>query len=425
LYSQLALMACVALPPADLAQVGVKNTFIDVADFAPPETTELRRAQTCPEKPKRVASGLDLPMLTEEEEVSSPQSQVVTPKIPGLTARTLSTSNFVDNNDGTPDATPVHSPEPWGECRFSERTPGKGPTSPRFAATPDQTPLVAPMETQLACRQLLASFEKHFGGPMVLDQPMQVQAQASTSPPSSMPSSPEPMMQQQPLQQQPMQMQPMQMQPMQMQQQQPMQQVVPMQQMMMMPVVKLQVSGQQNNSPQYPDSFQNANQMQNVPLHQMGYPTYPPMSTSAPNRTPPVPGEQQEFDAERAKWKQMWEAEENKARWAEWEDDYAHRRPRRRRTRRVEPVAPESGCKVFVGGLGPQTTSLTLRAYFAQYGRVLDAAVLADSETKRSRGFGFVDFAGEIPAAVLEQEHVIEQRRCGVRKYEYTPQGTA
>merc|ERR1719248_452402 len=129
-------------------------------------------------------------------------------------------------------------------------------------------------------------------------------------------------MQQQPLLQQPMQMQPMQMQPMQM-----LQQEVPMQQMMMMPVVKLQVSGQQNNSPQYPDSFQNANQMQNVPLHQMGYPTYPPMSTSAPNRTPPVPGEQQEFDAERAKWKQMWEAEENKARWAEWEDDYAHRRP--------------------------------------------------------------------------------------------------
>jgi hypothetical protein len=405
--------------PADLAQVGVKNTFIDVAEFAPPETTELRRAQTCPEKPKRVPSGIDLPMLAEEEELS-PQSQVVTPKIPGLTTRSLSTSNFVEDNDGTPDATPVHSPEPWGECRFSERTQ-KGPTSPRFAATPDQTPLVAPMETQLACRQLLASFEKHFGGPMVLDQPMQMQP-ANTSPPSSMPSSPEPMMQQQPLQQQPMQMQTVQMQPMQMQQ--PMQQQQqPM--MMMMPVVKLQGLGQQNNSPQYPDSFQNANQMQNVPLHQMGYPTYPPMNGSAPNRTPPVPGEHQELDVERAKWKQMWEAEESKARWAEWEDDYAHRRPRRRRTRRVEPVAPESGCKVFVGGLGPMTTSLTLRAYFAQYGRVLDAAVLADSETKRSRGFGFVDFAGEIPAAVLEQEHVIEQRRCGVRKYEYTPQGMA
>merc|ERR1719247_3954130 len=163
------------------------------------------------------------------------------------------------------------------------------------------------METQLACRQLLASFEKHFGGTMVLDQPMQMQT---------------------------VQMQPMQM-------QQPMQQQQPM--MMMMPVVKLQGLGQQNNSPQYPDSFQNANQMQNVPLHQMGYPTYPPMNGSAPNRTPPVPGEHQELDAERAKWKQMWEAEESKARWAEWEDDYAHRRPRR-----VEPVAPESGCKVFV-----------------------------------------------------------------------------
>jgi len=221
-------------------------------------------------------------------------------------------------------------------------------------------------------------------------------------------------MQQQPLQMQPMQMQQQQMQqqPMQQQQQQPM--------MMMMPVVKLQMSAQQNNSPQYPNSFQQ------VPLHQMGYPTYPPVNSSAPNRTPPVPGEQMEFDPERAKWKAAWEEEESKQRWAEWEDlDFARRRPRRRRTRRVEPVIPESGCKVFVGGLGPQTTSLTLRAYFSQYGRVLDAAVLADSETKRSRGFGFVDFAGEIPAAVLEQEHVIEQRRCGVRKYEYTPQGMA
>jgi len=424
-------MACVALPPTDLANVGVKNTFIDVAEFAPPETTELRRAQTCPEKPKRMASGLDLPVLAEEEDASSPQSQVVTPKIPGLTARSLSTSNFVEDYDV--DLTPVHSPEPFGLSEFSQRQTPKGVTSPRFAATPDATPLVAPMETQIACRQLLASFEQHFGGPMVLDQPMQAQPMqampmqaASNSPPSSMPPSPEAMMQQQPLQMQPMQMQQQQMQQQQMQQQ-PMQQQQQQPMMMMMPVVKLQMSAQQNNSPQYPNSFQqNAGQMPVVPLHQMGYPTYPPVNSSAPNRTPPVPGEQAELDPERAKWKAAWEEEENKQRWAEWEDmDFARRRPRRRRTRRVEPVIPESGCKVFVGGLGPQTTSLTLRAYFSQYGRVLDAAVLADSETKRSRGFGFVDFAGEIPAAVLEQEHVIEQRRCGVRKYEYTPQGTA
>jgi len=409
-------MTCVALPPTDLANVGVKNTFIDV-DLAPPPTTELRRAQTCPSPRSRlgkVPSGMDLAMVTEDEELSA-QSQVVTPKIPGLTARSMSTSNFVEDYDV--DLTPVASPEPFGMSEFSEK---RSPASPRFAATPDQTPLVAPMETQAACRQLLASFQEHFGGAYVLDQPpMPAPMPAPASSAGSMPNSPEPMMQQQPLQMQPMQMQPV------MMQQQPMQQ----QQVMMMPVMKLQMSAQQNNSPQpaYPNSFQqNTNQFPVVPLHQMGYPTYPPQSSSAPNRTPPVPGEPNEFDAERAKWKAAWEDEEAKARWAEWSDlDYERRRPRRRRTRRVEPVAPESGCKVFVGGLGPQTTSLTLRSYFAQYGRVLDAAVLADSETKRSRGFGFVDFAGEIPAAVLEQDHVIEQRRCGVRKYEYTPQGLA
>merc|ERR1719262_2128847 len=108
-----------------------------------------------------------------------------------------------------------------------------------------------------------------------------------------MPSSPQPMMQQQPMQMQPMQMQPMQQQPMMMVVQQ-------------MPMVKLQMSAQQNNSPQYPASFQNTT----VPLHQMGYPTYPPVSSSAPDRTPPVPGEQMGFDSERAKWIQAWEAEE-------------------------------------------------------------------------------------------------------------------
>merc|ERR1719321_196318 len=139
---------------------------------------------------------------------------------------------------------------------------------------------------------------------------------ASNSPPSSMPPSPEAMMQQQPLQIQPMQMQQQQMQQQQMQQQPMQQQQQQQPMMMMMPVVKLQMSAQQNNSPQYPNSFQqNAGQMPVVPLHQMGYPTYPPVNSSAPNRTPPVPGEQAELDPERAKWKAAWEEEENKQRW--------------------------------------------------------------------------------------------------------------
>jgi hypothetical protein len=105
--------------------------------------------------------------------------------------------------------------------------------------------------------------------------------------------------------------------------------------------------------------------------------------------------------------------------WGEGFDNRPRRSSRRapRNTRR-DPVPPTSGGKVFVGGLGPMTSSATLRQYFAQYGRVVDAAVLTDAE-KRSRGFAFVDFEGEIPETVLHGDHVIDQRRCGVRKYAY------
>lgn len=96
------------------------------------------------------------------------------------------------------------------------------------------------------------------------------------------------------------------------------------------------------------------------------------------------------------------------------------RRARPRSRRRVEPVAPEQGVKVFVGGLSPSSTPGVLREYFGQYGRILDAAVLADGPTKRSRGFGFVEFAEKIPDGLLQRDHIIEKRRCGVRPYNYT-----
>jgi RNA-binding protein Musashi len=75
---------------------------------------------------------------------------------------------------------------------------------------------------------------------------------------------------------------------------------------------------------------------------------------------------------------------------------------------------------VFVGGLSPNTTAQKLREYFTQFGPVADAAVLTDPE-KRSRGFAFVDFADGIPPSVLDREHFIDERRCGVRKYQYSP----
>lgn len=264
------------------------------------------------------------------------------------------------------------------ELPSGESTPLVIESPQRFASTPDSTPLYAKQEATDACAQYLANLSARF-------EPLQTQPAPMVAQPAS-------------------------------------------QGVVLVPV--LTVSSAQNTSP-----FLMPSAAQNTPPAYLMQPSgaknpTPPYTmlqtpSFAPDRTPPpVSGYPAEFEEQRQKYLAQWQEEEQKAKWAEWEELGFQRRPRRRRPRRVEPVPPESGCKVFVGGLGPQTTSLTLRAYFSQFGRVLDAAVLADSETKRSRGFGFVDFAGEIPAPVLQTDHVIEQRRCGVRKYEYTPAQT-
>ena len=48
--------------------------------------------------------------------------------------------------------------------------------------------------------------------------------------------------------------------------------------------------------------------------------------------------------------------------------------------------------KLFVGGLSWNTTDEGLRGAFARYGVVVEAKVVTDRETGRSRGFGFVAF---------------------------------
>jgi len=68
--------------------------------------------------------------------------------------------------------------------------------------------------------------------------------------------------------------------------------------------------------------------------------------------------------------------------------------------------------KIFVGGLNPATTGQTLREYFATFGEVMDSKVIRDGD--KSKGFGFVQFKESIPAEVLDQTHIIDQRRCGV-----------
>ena len=51
--------------------------------------------------------------------------------------------------------------------------------------------------------------------------------------------------------------------------------------------------------------------------------------------------------------------------------------------------------KLFVGNLEYSTTETQLREMFATHGSVLSATIVADRETGRSRGFGFVEYGSQ------------------------------
>ncbi|KAL8471728.1 hypothetical protein ACS0TY_028466 [Phlomoides rotata] len=59
--------------------------------------------------------------------------------------------------------------------------------------------------------------------------------------------------------------------------------------------------------------------------------------------------------------------------------------------------------KLFVGGLSYNTDEMSLREAFAQYGEVVEARVITDRETGRSRGFGFVTFTSSESASSAMQ----------------------
>ena len=60
--------------------------------------------------------------------------------------------------------------------------------------------------------------------------------------------------------------------------------------------------------------------------------------------------------------------------------------------------------KLFVGGLAWATTEETLRSHFEGCGEVVEAKVITDRETGRSRGFGFITFAEEQNAQAAIEE---------------------
>ncbi|XP_044484130.1 glycine-rich RNA-binding protein 2, mitochondrial-like [Mangifera indica] len=58
-----------------------------------------------------------------------------------------------------------------------------------------------------------------------------------------------------------------------------------------------------------------------------------------------------------------------------------------------------SSSKLFIGGLSWGTDDRSLKEAFSSFGEVVEARVITDRDTGRSRGFGFVNFASDDSAS--------------------------
>ncbi|KAI3705958.1 hypothetical protein L1987_76208 [Smallanthus sonchifolius] len=78
------------------------------------------------------------------------------------------------------------------------------------------------------------------------------------------------------------------------------------------------------------------------------------------------------------------------------------------------PFGDTTLTKVFVGGLAWETQSETMRQYFEQFGEILEAVVITDKNTGRSKGYGFVTFRDPESAAkaCVDPAPVIDGRRA-------------
>lgn len=86
--------------------------------------------------------------------------------------------------------------------------------------------------------------------------------------------------------------------------------------------------------------------------------------------------------------------------------------------------------RYFVGGLSPTTSPPTMKSFFAAYGKVVDATVMMDRESNRSKGFGFVTFEDvtkDIEDAIVGKKGLIldeKEVRVLFRTWEESPNAT-
>ena len=78
--------------------------------------------------------------------------------------------------------------------------------------------------------------------------------------------------------------------------------------------------------------------------------------------------------------------------------------------------------KLYIGNLSWETTTEDLKSHFEQFGAVSDAIVIADRQSGRSRGFGFVTMDNDDEAnKALEECNGIELDGRAIKCSEATP----
>ncbi|KAG2322786.1 hypothetical protein Bca4012_058247 [Brassica carinata] len=85
------------------------------------------------------------------------------------------------------------------------------------------------------------------------------------------------------------------------------------------------------------------------------------------------------------------------------------------------PFGDTTYTKVFVGGLAWETPTEEMRRYFDQFGEILEAVIITDKNTGKSKGYGFVTFreADSATRAVAEPNPVIDGRKanCNIASF--------
>lgn len=78
------------------------------------------------------------------------------------------------------------------------------------------------------------------------------------------------------------------------------------------------------------------------------------------------------------------------------------------------PFGDTTFTKVFVGGLAWETPTEEMHKYFEQFGEILEAVIITDKITGKSKGYGFVNFRDPESArnACLDPNPVIDGRRA-------------